>query len=116
VGDFFASLMRLLIALTVVFGLLFGLRWYMLRRAPFLTAAPAGLLRVRERVWLAGRTQALILDIGEESFLVCTNDHNVQITPLAKLPPPLPADYAAGPNFAAHLEQMLTFLRQGGKQ
>ncbi|MBT9175955.1 MAG: hypothetical protein DDT20_00257 [Firmicutes bacterium] len=114
--DFFTSLMRLLIALAVVFGLLFGLRWYLLRRTASLIAAPACLLRVRERVWLSGRTQAVVLEVGEESFLVCTTDHAVQVAPLSKLPPQLPAESPNPPNFAAHLEHLVTFLRQGGKK
>lgn len=114
-GDFFASLMRLLIALATVFGLLFGLRWYLLRRtAP--TCAPVGLLRVRERVWLSGRAQAVIIDVGAESFLVCITDHFVQVTQLANLPRPTAEDRSDSPTFAAHLEQMLTFLRQGGRK
>ena len=114
--DFFTSLMRLLVALFVVFGLLFGLRRYLLRRTTSFVAAPTCLLRVRERVFLSGRTQAVVLEVGEESFLVVTTDHAVQVTPLSKLPPALPAESAEPPSFAAHLEQMVTFLRQGGKK
>ncbi|MBT9155042.1 MAG: hypothetical protein DDT37_00007 [Firmicutes bacterium] len=110
------SLMRLLVALVVVFGLLLGLRWYLLRRVTSLSATPVGLLRVRERVWLSGRMQAVVLEVGEESFLVCTTDHAVQVTPLAKLPPLSPVDHTDQPNFATHLEHMFTFLRQGGKR
>lgn len=113
--DLFAYLMRLLLSLVAVFGLLFGLRWYLLRRTPALRFAPSCLLRVRERVWLSARTQAAIIDVGEESFLVCATDHAVQIRPLSKLPPLAPTEQPANLDFATHLDHMITFLRQGGK-
>jgi flagellar biogenesis protein FliO len=114
--DYFAYLLRLLSALVVVFGLLFGLRWYMLRRAAFFASAPANQLHVRERVWLSARTQVVILEVGGEAFLVCTTDHAVQVTPLSELPPLVQSDTSNPLTFAAHLEQIFSFLRQGGKK
>ena len=114
--DLFAYWMRLVLALAAVFGLLFGLRRYLLRRTPSPRSAPSCLLCVRERVWLSARVQVAVLDVGEDSFLVCTTDHAVQIIPLAKLPKLTPTDNPNSPDFAAHLEHVFTFLRQGGKK
>jgi len=113
--EFFESLVRLLLAVTVVFGLLFGLRWYALRRIPSSAPPPSCLLRVRERLWLAQRSQAVIIEVGDQCFLVCFTDHAVQIAPLTQFPPRVSPEYTDNPNFAAHLEQIVSFLRRGGK-
>lgn len=114
--DISAYLMRLVLALVAVFGLLFGLRRYLLRRTTSPRSAPSSLLCVRERVWLSARVQVVVLDVGEDSFLICTTDHAVQMIPLAKLPELAPTDNPSSPDFATHLEHMFTFLRQGGKK
>jgi len=110
------TFIRLVMALVVVFSLLFALRYYLLRRAAAFTSSAARVLRVRERVWLSGRTQAIVLEVGEEAYLVCTTGHTAQVLPLGKLPALPPAERLESQSFAAHFEQMLTFLRQGGNK
>lgn len=107
-GSFYGALLRLVVSLAVVFGLLFALRYYLLQRAPAIKAQ--GLMRVRERVMLGPRSQAVILEVADRSYLVCTTDNAVSVTELSTLPPAeLQGDEP--PSFAEQLRDALTLFR-----
>jgi len=107
-GSLFSSLLRMIASLVVVFGALFALRFYVLRKVP--TTKAQGLLRLRERIPLGPRSQAVILDVADKSYLVCMSEHAINLTEL----PQLTAADSQGnelPPFSSQLRDALTILK-----
>lgn len=108
-GSLFSSLLRMVGSLIVVFGALFALRHYLLKKAPVTTVQ--GVMRVRERVHLGPRSQAVILDVAENSFLVCMSDNGISVTELQGLPQSHESQGTEHPTFPSHLRDALTLLK-----
>lgn len=109
-GSFYGSLLRMVLSLVFVFGALFALRYYMLRKVPVYRVQ--GVMRVRERVGLGPRSQAVILDVAEKSYLVCMSENAVSVTELQALPLQ-PEDYQGieRQSFTDQLKEALTLLK-----
>lgn len=109
-GSFYGSLLRMVLSLVVVFGALFALRYYVLRRGPINRAQ--GIMRVRERVGLGPRSQAVVLDVAEKSYLVCMSDNAVSVTEIQPVPLQ-PEDFKGieQRSFTDQLKEALTLLK-----
>ena len=109
-GSFYGSLLRMVLSLVVVFGALFALRYYVLRKVPVSKAQ--GIMRVRERVGLGPRGQAVVLDVAGKSYLVCMSDNAVSVTELHALPPqPEDSQGIEHRSFTDQLKEALTLLK-----
>ena len=108
-GSFYGSLLRMVLSLVVVFGLLFALRYYVLRKVPVSKAQ--GIMRVRERVGLGPRSQAVVLDVAEKSYLVCMSDNAVSVTELPVLPQPEDYQGIEQRSFTDQLKEALTLVK-----
>jgi flagellar biogenesis protein FliO len=117
-GSFFGSLIQMVLASGVVFGLLFGLRYYLLRNHRGLPSGGLRLIRVRERTQLGPRSFVYVIQAGKEVFMVCNTENAVEVTPLHSvdaLGPDEPAE-AAKTGFAANLYTAYEQLRQGRRE
>lgn len=108
-GSFYGSLLRMVLSIVVVFGALFALRYYVLRKVPVNRAQ--GVMRVRDRVGLGPRSQAVILDVAEKSYLVCLSDNAVSVTELDALPLPTDPQGIEQLSFTHQLKEALTLLK-----
>ena len=108
-GSFYGSLLRMLLSIVVVFGALFALRHYVLRKVPVNRAQ--GVMRVRDRVGLGPRSQAVVLDVAEKSYLVCLSDNAVSVTELDALPLPADPQGIELLSFTDQLKEALTLLK-----
>ena len=116
-SNYFVSLLRGMISLAAVFGLLFGLRQWLLRSrdlSPQVAHEP--LLKLRERVNLGPKSQALLVQAGEQSFLVVTTDQGVTLRELNELPPAVVREEVASPQFASSLREAMSLWRRGGSK
>jgi len=108
-GSFYGSLLRMIVALVVVFGALFALRHYVLRKTP--VTKGRGVMRIRERVALGTRSQAIILEVAEKSYLVCMSDNAVSVTELHALPQLEHSQGIEQLSFTEQLKEALTLLK-----
>jgi len=116
-GDFFGVLVQTLASLGFVLGLLFVLRYYLLRGVRGRVLRRTAQLRVREQVILGPRTRVVLLDVAERTFLVGLSEQALTMTELKDFAaPPDEVTEPANSSFAAHLQDVLTMLRQGGKR
>lgn len=116
-GDFFGDLVRTVSSLALVLGLLFLLRYYLLRGVGSSVPRTTAQLRVREQLMLGPRARVVLLDVAERTYLVGMSEQAVTMVELKDLAAPsgeaLPPTSAT---FATHLQDVLTMLRQGGKR
>jgi len=116
-GDFFGVLVNTVSSLALVLGLLFLLRYYLLRGVGGSVPRRAAQLRVREQLMLGPRARVVLLDVAERTYLVGMSEQAVTMVELKDLA--APSGEALPPTsstFATHLQDMLTKLRQGGKR
>ena len=116
-GNFFGTLLQTVFSLGVVLGLLFLLRYYLLRGLGGGVRRTTAQLRVREQVMLGPRARVVLLDVAERTYLLGVTDQSLTMTELKDFASPEATIMEpAGPSFATHLQDMLTKLRQGGKR
>lgn len=110
-GSFYGSLLRMVLSLVIVFGALFALRYYVMRKMPSGAAKVNSSLHIRERLVLGPRSQALILDVATKSYLVCIAEHAISVTPLDPLPQHDDSQGVGHPPFGSQLKDALTLLK-----
>ncbi|KAF0195866.1 MAG: hypothetical protein FD169_1166 [Bacillota bacterium] len=108
-GSFYGSLFRMVLSLVVVFGALFALRYYVLRKVP--VNRVHSIMRVRERVGIGPRSQAVVLDVAEKSYLVCLSDNSVSVIELHALPQPNEPQGIEHLSFTEQLKEAVTLLK-----
>lgn len=116
-GDFLGTLLRTMFSLGVVLGLLFLLRYYLLRSVGGSVRRATAQLKVREQIMLGPRARVVLLDVAERTYLLGVTDQSLTMTELKDFPRPEAAIMEpVDTSFATHLQDMLTKLRQGGKR
>jgi len=103
VGPGAAESLSVLMALLLVLALILGLAW-LLRRSG-LVASRAGSLQVLASLPLGGRERAVLVQLGEEQWLLGVAPGSVRM--LARLDRPLPEDAPETGGFALRLRQRL---------
>jgi len=116
-GDFLGTLLQTVFSLGVVLGLLFLLRYYLLRGVVGGVRRTKAQLRVREQVMLGPRARVVLLDVAERTYLLGVTDQSLTMTELKDFAwPEVATMEPVDTSFATHLQDMLTKLRQGGKR
>lgn len=115
--NYFVSLLRGIISLAAVFGLMLGMRHWLLkgRQAPLHTGQEP-LLKVRERVGLGQKSQAVLIQVGQQNFLVVTTEQGVTLKELAELPQAPESEEMPQPQFASSLLEAMNLWRRGGSK
>ncbi|MBT9135717.1 MAG: hypothetical protein DDT34_00782 [Firmicutes bacterium] len=116
-GNWFGELSRILFSIAVVFALLFGLRYLLLRSNGKRRPQNKSLLFVREQLHLGPRSRILLLEVAGRAYLVAMSDQAVSMKEVPNLTalPVLTDEESAPIPFAKELHDMIKFLRQGGK-